>query len=46
MGRETVLFPMKWENEPWPVVEKIRGTMTGPLPPSNKRIKGNGWWAN
>ncbi|KAL2835701.1 glycosyl hydrolase [Aspergillus pseudoustus] len=32
MGRETVLFPVTWEDGEWPVLGAVRGTMTGPLP--------------
>ncbi|KAK6077294.1 arabinofuranosidase [Seiridium cupressi] len=32
MGREMVLFPVTWEEGEWPVVDEVRGRMTGPLP--------------
>ncbi|KAJ0425936.1 glycosyl hydrolase [Aspergillus carlsbadensis] len=32
MGRETVLFPVTWEEGEWPVFGTVRGKMTGPLP--------------
>ncbi|KAI6257225.1 hypothetical protein MCOR19_006355 [Pyricularia oryzae] len=32
MGRETVLFPVTWEEGEWPVMQPVRGTMEGPLP--------------
>ncbi|KAL2813672.1 glycosyl hydrolase [Aspergillus granulosus] len=32
MGRETVLFPVTWEEGEWPVLGAVRGRMTGPLP--------------
>jgi beta-xylosidase len=38
MGRETVLFPVTWEQGEWPVVDPIGGRMSGPLPPVNKQI--------
>jgi hypothetical protein len=31
MGRETVLFPVTWEEGEWPVFGLVRGKMTGPL---------------
>lgn len=34
MGRETVLYPVSWPAGQWPVAEQVRGTMSGPLPPS------------
>jgi beta-xylosidase len=34
IGREAVLFPVTWEEGEWPVMEPVRGEMTGwPLPP-------------
>lgn len=45
MGRETVLFPVKWEND-WPVMEPVRGEMSGPLPLTDKNIAGNGVFLN
>ncbi|PVH83907.1 glycoside hydrolase family 43 protein [Cadophora sp. DSE1049] len=44
MGRETVLVPAKWEEGEWPVLDPVRGRMTGPLPPRNMNIPGNGHW--
>ncbi|KAL3467636.1 glycosyl hydrolase [Aspergillus heterothallicus] len=32
MGRETVLFPVTWEEGQWPVLGAVRGKMAGPLP--------------
>ncbi|KAI9162971.1 Non-reducing end alpha-L-arabinofuranosidase BoGH43A [Paramyrothecium foliicola] len=46
MGRETVLFAVTWEEGEWPVLDPIRGTMTGPLPPTNKDVPGDGHWIN
>ncbi|WYZ36882.1 hypothetical protein EsH8_II_000388 [Colletotrichum jinshuiense] len=44
MGRETVLFAVKWEEGQWPVLDPVRGTMTGPLPQPNKDVPGDGHW--
>ncbi|CAG7561972.1 unnamed protein product [Fusarium equiseti] len=44
MGRETVLFPVKWENNKWPRLDMVRGKMSGPLPPTNKEVPGTGAW--
>ncbi|KAF5010230.1 hypothetical protein FDECE_3589 [Fusarium decemcellulare] len=46
MGRESVLVPAKWEKGKWPVLEMVRGKMSGPLPKKNTRIPGNGHWIN
>ncbi|KAF4867453.1 Non-reducing end alpha-L-arabinofuranosidase BoGH43A [Colletotrichum siamense] len=46
MGRETVLFAVTWDEGEWPVLDRVRGTMTGPLPPTNKNIPGDGHWAD
>ncbi|KLU86320.1 xylosidase/arabinosidase [Magnaporthiopsis poae ATCC 64411] len=33
MGREAVLFPVKWDDpNDWPVMQPVRGRMEGPLP--------------
>ncbi|RWA09573.1 hypothetical protein EKO27_g5535 [Xylaria grammica] len=43
MGRETVLFPVKWEEGEWPVLQPVRGQMSGwALPPTNKDLPGHG----
>ncbi|KAI1468012.1 glycoside hydrolase family 43 protein [Daldinia caldariorum] len=43
MGRETVLFPVTWEEGEWPVLQPVRGKMTGrALPPPNRAVPGNG----
>jgi beta-xylosidase len=42
MGRETVLVPVKWEEGEWPVLDPVRGKMSGPLPRTNKDIPGDG----
>lgn len=46
MGRETVLVPMKWEKGEWPVIDQVRGKQSGPLPPMNRHVKGNGPFAD
>ncbi|KAI7783966.1 Xylosidase : arabinofuranosidase [Diaporthe eres] len=46
MGREMVLFTVNWEEDEWPILDPVLGTMTGPLPPTNKRIPGDGHWVN
>ncbi|KAK5996804.1 Non-reducing end alpha-L-arabinofuranosidase BoGH43A [Cladobotryum mycophilum] len=43
MGRETVLYPVTWEEGQWPVLEKVHGSMKGwPLPPANRNVPGLG----
>lgn len=42
MGRETILVPVKWEKGKWPVVDRARGQLSGPLPVANSTVKGNG----
>lgn len=44
MGRESVLFPVTWDEDEWPVVDQIRGTMRGPLPAENLDVPGDGVW--
>ncbi|OLN87271.1 Non-reducing end alpha-L-arabinofuranosidase BoGH43A 5 [Colletotrichum chlorophyti] len=44
MGRETVLFAVKWDEGEWPILDMVRGTMTGPLPPTNRDVPGDGHW--
>ncbi|KAI3553736.1 arabinofuranosidase [Colletotrichum abscissum] len=46
MGRETVLFAVKWDDGGWPVLDEVLGVMDGPLPPTNRDIPGNGHWIN
>lgn len=46
MGRETVLFPVTWEKNGWPVLQPVRGTMSGPLPPKNLDVPGLGSFIN
>lgn len=44
MGRETVLFPASWAEGEWPVLDPVRGNMTGwPLPStSDEEVPGEG----
>ncbi|KAL4900306.1 hypothetical protein BDW74DRAFT_182855 [Aspergillus multicolor] len=43
MGRETVLFPVTWEDGEWPILEPVRGRMTGwELPQPSSGIPGDG----
>lgn len=43
MGRETVLFPVTWDEDEWPVLQPVRGQMSGwPLPPTNRDVPGDG----
>ncbi|KAI2779618.1 glycoside hydrolase family 43 protein [Daldinia loculata] len=43
MGREAVLFPVTWEEGEWPVLQPVRGKMTGwALPPTDREIPGDG----
>ena len=44
MGREAVLFPVTWNKGEWPVLQPIRGQMSGwALPPPNRQgIAGDG----
>ncbi|KAI2466688.1 glycoside hydrolase family 43 protein [Annulohypoxylon bovei var. microspora] len=43
MGREAVLFPATWETGAWPVLEPVRGTMSGwTLPPATRDVPGDG----
>ncbi|KAF2182261.1 glycoside hydrolase family 43 protein [Zopfia rhizophila CBS 207.26] len=42
MGRETVLVPVKWEEGEWPILDPVRGRMSGSLPPTNKDVPGDG----
>ena len=43
MGRETVLFPVTWNEGEWPVLQPVRGQMNGwPLPPQTRAIPGSG----
>lgn len=43
MGRETVLFPVTWNEGEWPILEPVRGKMSGwALPPISRDIPGSG----
>lgn len=43
MGREAVLFPITWNEGEWPILEPVRGTMTGwQLPPTSRNLPGDG----
>ncbi|VUC31518.1 unnamed protein product [Clonostachys rosea] len=43
MGRETVLFPVTWDEGEWPVMEPVRGEMSGwPLPQTDRNLPGDG----
>ncbi|KAF3020081.1 hypothetical protein E8E14_002514 [Neopestalotiopsis sp. 37M] len=43
MGREAALFAVSWDVGSWPVLEPVRGTMSGwelPVAPSNVTVRG------
>ncbi|OTA88018.1 glycoside hydrolase family 43 protein [Hypoxylon sp. CO27-5] len=43
MGRETVLFPVTWDEGQWPVLQPVRGKMSGwKLPLTNRDVPGDG----
>jgi beta-xylosidase len=43
MGRETVLFPVTWNEGEWPILQAVRGEMSGwALPPQTRNIPGSG----
>ncbi|KAI0132566.1 glycoside hydrolase family 43 protein [Xylariales sp. AK1849] len=43
MGRETVLFPVTWDEGQWPILQPVSGQMTGwPLPPTDRDVPGDG----
>ncbi|KAL4978395.1 glycosyl hydrolase [Aspergillus desertorum] len=43
MGRETVVFHVTWREEEWPVLEPVRGRMTGwELPQPSTQMPGDG----
>ncbi|KAL5002559.1 glycosyl hydrolase [Aspergillus recurvatus] len=47
MGRETVLFPVTWKEGEWPVLEPVRGRMTGwELPRPSSQIPGDGLYVD
>jgi len=43
MGRETVLFPVTWRTNEWPIMQPVRGKMSGwQLPAKSRNIPGDG----
>lgn len=42
MNRETVLYPVSWPEGEWPILERVSGEMSGPLPPPNRNLPGTG----
>jgi len=43
MGRETVLFPVTWNTGEWPILQPVRGKMSGwPLPAQRRDLPGDG----
>ncbi|KAL4880848.1 glycosyl hydrolase [Aspergillus karnatakaensis] len=48
MGRETVLFAVTWDKGEWPVLDPVRGRMSGwELPkPFNRKIPGKGQYVD
>jgi beta-xylosidase len=43
MGREAVLYPATWDEGEWPVLQPVRGEMSGwPLPPQTRDVPGVG----
>ena len=43
MGRETVLFPVTWNKGEWPIMQPVRGKMSGwALPAPSRDIPGTG----
>ncbi|KEY71198.1 hypothetical protein S7711_02309 [Stachybotrys chartarum IBT 7711] len=45
MGREAVMFNATWEEGEWPVLEPVRGRMTGwTLPEPTRDVPGDGPW--
>lgn len=46
MGRESVLFPVTWEQSQWPVASQVRGEMNGwSLPRNNQPLPGTDHFA-
>ncbi|KAE8145441.1 glycosyl hydrolase [Aspergillus avenaceus] len=42
MGRETILAPITWEQDGWPIAQPVRGQMEGALPSENNEgLNGN-----
>ena len=43
MGRESVLFPVTWNTGEWPILEPVKGKMSGwPLPVPTRDLPGDG----
>jgi beta-xylosidase len=43
MGREALLFPVTWEKDAWPVLQPVRGRMSGwELPVRSRDVPGEG----
>ncbi|KXH64579.1 hypothetical protein CSAL01_04668 [Colletotrichum salicis] len=43
MGRETVMFPVTWREGEWPILEPVRGKMSGwPMPATSRDLPGDG----
>ncbi|CAG8957584.1 hypothetical protein HYFRA_00010450 [Hymenoscyphus fraxineus] len=43
MGREAALFPVTWNEGEYPIMEPVRGTMSGwPMPPPTRDLPGTG----
>ncbi|XXH03367.1 DNA-directed DNA polymerase epsilon, subunit B [Hypoxylon texense] len=43
MGREAVLFPVTWDEGEWPVLQPVRGRMSGwTLPQASRDVPGDG----
>ncbi|CZT06736.1 related to xylosidase/arabinosidase [Rhynchosporium agropyri] len=43
MGRETSLFPVTWREGEWPILQPVRGKMSGwQLPPTSRDLPGDG----
>ncbi|KAI1610557.1 glycoside hydrolase family 43 protein [Exophiala viscosa] len=43
MGRETVMFPVTWQTGDWPILQPVRGQMSGwQMPTTNLSIAGEG----
>ncbi|EXJ62389.1 hypothetical protein A1O7_02823 [Cladophialophora yegresii CBS 114405] len=47
MGRETVLYPVTWKADDWPILQPVRGQMSGwQKPATNLSIAGEGPFAD
>ncbi|KAL2879082.1 hypothetical protein SGCOL_005502 [Colletotrichum sp. CLE4] len=43
MGRETVMFPVTWREGEWPILEPVRGRMSGwQMPATSRDLPGDG----